>query len=55
MKAMTGGMGTTGWSGPAPDDVETQDAKQPVEDLEDIRAQLAAMQEQLAKMGKKKS
>ena len=55
MKAMTGGMGTTGWSGPAPDDGETQDAKQPVEDLEDIRAQLAAMQEQLAKMGKKKS
>ncbi|MEO9824660.1 MAG: polyhydroxyalkanoate synthesis repressor PhaR [Paracoccaceae bacterium] len=55
MKAMTGGMGPTGWSGPAPDDSEAPEAKQPDEDLDDIRAQLAAMQAQLAKMGKKKS
>ncbi len=55
VKAMTGGMGTPGWSGPAPDDSAAPDPKQPVEDLDDIRAQLAAMQEQLAKMGKKKS
>ena len=54
MKAMTGGMGTSGWSGSAPDDSEAPDKKQPDEDLDDIRAQLAAMQEQLAKMGKKK-
>ena len=53
MKAMTGGMGTTSWSGPAPDDEDASDAKKATEELDEIRAQLAAMQEQLAKMGKK--
>lgn len=56
VKAMTGGMGSaTGWSGPAPEDDTAPDEKKPVEDLDEIRAQLAAMQEQLAKMGKKKT
>lgn len=53
MKAMTSGMGTTGWSGPAPDDEDASDAKKATEELDEIRAQLAAMQEQLEKMGKK--
>jgi polyhydroxyalkanoate synthesis repressor PhaR len=54
VKAMTGGMGATGWSGPSRDDDEVAgDGKKTTEDLDDIRAQLAAMQEQLAKMGKK--
>ena len=53
MKAITGGMGTTNWSGPAPDDEDASDAKKATEELDEIRAQLAAMQEQLAKMGKK--
>lgn len=55
VKAMTGGMGGTGWSDPAPEDNEKSEPQKPVEDLDEIRAQLAAMQEQLAKMGKKKS
>ena len=55
VKAMTSGIGTTGWSGPSPDDDAGSEAQKPTEDLDDIRAQLAAMQEQLAKMGKKKS
>lgn len=59
MKAMTGGL-SGGWSGPAADDDEPEASAQtdapppgsPTE-LEEIRAQLAAMQDQLAKMGKK--
>lgn len=47
LKAMTG----QGWSGPSPED-EGDD--KPSGDLDDIRAQLAAMQEQLVKMGKGK-
>ncbi|MEO1537021.1 MAG: polyhydroxyalkanoate synthesis repressor PhaR [Pseudomonadota bacterium] len=50
LKAMTGGLGN-GWSGPLEDD----EADAPASNLDDIRAQLAAMQEQLAKMGDKKS
>ena len=56
MKAMTGGLAST-WSGPAaePDDDETDaDASSSGQtELDDIRAQLAAMQAQLEKMGKK--
>ncbi|MEM8803090.1 MAG: polyhydroxyalkanoate synthesis repressor PhaR [Pseudomonadota bacterium] len=48
LKAMTG----QGWSGPSPDDDE--DDEKAGGDLDDIRAQLAAMQEQLTKMGKAK-
>ena len=45
MKAMTGGLAN--WAAPAatPDSAET--------DLDEIKAQLAAMQEKLSKMGKK--
>lgn len=46
LKAMTGGM--SGWSGPEPD-AEGADGSS---ELEDIRAQLAAMQDQLQKMKK---
>ena len=53
MKAMTSGIGTTGWSGPSEDEDAAPDEKNASEDLDEIRAQLAAMQEQLAKMGKK--
>jgi polyhydroxyalkanoate synthesis repressor PhaR len=47
LKAMTGGMGKVpGWSGPAPDDGETE------EDLDEIKSQLAELQQKLAKMEK---
>ena len=48
---LTGGLGN-GWSGPGqePEDTESDEG----EDLAEIRQQLAAMQEQLAKMGGKK-
>ncbi len=49
MKAMTGGLGN-GWSGPSPEDDEGTSSS----NLDEIRQQLAAMQEQLEKMGKKK-
>lgn len=51
IKAMTGGLGN-GWSGPSADDsdADTSDAN-----LDEIRKQLAEMQDQLAKMGKQKS
>lgn len=55
MKAMTGGFGG-GWSGPGredDDDGEASHDKDPAAELEEIRAQLAAMQSQLSKMGKK--
>jgi polyhydroxyalkanoate synthesis repressor PhaR len=52
IKAMTGGLGN-GWSGPGHDDDEA--AGKSGTNLDEIRAQLAAMQEQLAKMGDKKS
>jgi len=50
MRAMTGG-----WSGPSMEEADdvSEPASAPTE-LEDIRAQLAEMQAQLAKMGKKK-
>ena len=59
LKAMTGGLGSN-WSGPSPES-DDDAAKDPGEapppgsptELEEIRAQLAAMQAQLAKMGKK--
>ncbi len=50
MKAMTGGLGN-GWSGPAADDGDNAPGSS---NLDEIRQQLAAMQEQLEKMGKKK-
>ncbi|NNE89697.1 MAG: polyhydroxyalkanoate synthesis repressor PhaR [Silicimonas sp.] len=53
MKAMTSGIGQAGWSGPSAEEDEASDDKKGAEDLDEIRAQLAAMQEQLAKMGKK--
>lgn len=52
LKAMTGGLGN-GWSGPDQDNDE--EAEKGDANLEEIRAQLAAMQEQLSKMGDKKS
>ncbi|MEM9970908.1 MAG: polyhydroxyalkanoate synthesis repressor PhaR [Pseudomonadota bacterium] len=53
MKAMTGGL-SGGWSAPMVDDADEQDDEAPDGELDDIRAQLAAMQEQLAKMNKPK-
>lgn len=53
IKAMTGGLGG-GWSGPAASDEDEDDnTGDAVSELDEIRSQLAAMQEQLAKMGKK--
>ena len=53
IKAMTGGFGSN-WSGPQVEDDDDQgdDAGKSTE-LDEIRAQLAAMQSQLSKMGKK--
>ncbi|QMU58371.1 MAG: polyhydroxyalkanoate synthesis repressor PhaR [Boseongicola sp.] len=52
MKAMTGGFGAP-WAGGAPEkDEEGDDKESSGIDLDDIRAQLAAMQAQLMKMGK---
>ena len=53
MKAMTGQLGN-GWSGPSQDHDEADDDETSSADLDEIRAQLAAMQEQLSKMGGKK-
>lgn len=47
IKAMTGGLGNS-WSGPS---VEAEDDKKEEAGLDEIRKQLAAMQEQLSKMG----
>lgn len=52
IKAMTGGLGN-GWSGPGHED-DDESGKSGT-NLDEIRAQLAAMQEQLSKMGDKKS
>lgn len=53
IKAMTGGLGN-GWSGPSADDDHDDDDKaDSPSELDEIRSQLAAMQAQLAKMGKK--
>ncbi len=55
MKAMTGGLGAS-WSGPARDDDDDDgDDDGGTAELDDIRAQLAAMQQQLSNIGKKKS
>ena len=51
IKAMTGGLGN-GWSGPGQEDEEG--GGNAGTNLDEIRAQLAAMQEQLSKMGNKK-
>jgi polyhydroxyalkanoate synthesis repressor PhaR len=51
MKAMTGGMGKS-WSGPQMEPEDKDNANAPSE-LDDIRKQLAAMQDQLSRMGKK--
>lgn len=55
MKAMTGGLGSN-WSGPSQDDVDdgTEGKDDAQTELDEIRSQLAAMQEQLAKIGKKR-
>ena len=50
LKAMTGGMSGS-WSAPAQEEPEKDDGAS--DDLDAIRQQLAAMQEQLSKMGKK--
>jgi len=55
LKAMTGGMGggvaPFGTSGPSPEGSEKPEASEG-KDLDEIKSQLAALQEQLAKMGK---
>ena len=51
LKAMTGGLGN-GFSGPASDDQDDDAASGT--NLDEIRAQLAAMQEQLSKIDRKK-
>lgn len=51
IKAMTGGLGN-GWSGPGQEDEEG--GGNAGTNLDEIRTQLAAMQEQLSKMGNKK-
>ena len=51
MKAMTGGLGKS-WSGPEMEAGEKDEASAPSE-LDEIRKQLAAMQEQLSRMNKK--
>lgn len=50
LKAMTGGM--SNWKGPEEGEGEDETAPEKTSELEDIRAQLAAMQEQLQKMKK---
>ncbi len=52
MKAMTGGFGG-GWPSSVPNPDDEDDEASPQTELDDIRAQLAAMQAQLSKMGKK--
>lgn len=53
IKAMTGGFGSN-WSGPQVEDDDDQgDDTGKTTELDEIRAQLAAMQSQLSKMGKK--
>ncbi|MFY0309467.1 polyhydroxyalkanoate synthesis repressor PhaR [Leisingera sp. D0M16] len=47
LKAMTGGFGTAGWSGGAQEDEKSESGG---EDLDDIKKQLAALQEKLSKM-----
>ena len=55
MKAISSGMGTGGWKAPSGDGDAAPEAQKSTQELDEIRAQLAAMQEQLAKMGTKKS
>ncbi|MEM9709668.1 MAG: polyhydroxyalkanoate synthesis repressor PhaR [Pseudomonadota bacterium] len=50
LKAMTGGMAN--WSGPGPAEEEDDTPPEEKTELEDIRAQLAAMQNELKKMKK---
>lgn len=52
IKAMTGGLGGR-WSGPAKDEEDDEAKDDPQAELDQIRSQLAAMQEQLTKIGKK--
>ncbi|MGR3511236.1 MAG: polyhydroxyalkanoate synthesis repressor PhaR [Paracoccaceae bacterium] len=52
IKAMTGGLGN-GWSGPSSEEDDSGAKGEP--NLDEIRAQLAAMQAQLSKMDSKKS
>jgi len=52
-KAMTGRLGSN-WSAPSKDDGEKDEGDGSNADLDEIRAQLAAMQAQLSKMGGKK-
>ena len=55
IKAMTGGFGAN-WSGPGAEEEDTNDEGDEAgtsTELDEIRAQLAAMQSQLSKMGKK--
>ncbi|MBS8224992.1 polyhydroxyalkanoate synthesis repressor PhaR [Vannielia litorea] len=57
LKAMTGGQTPFGMSGPAPEDEGSAPAAKPApakgeQDLDEIKSQLAALQEQLSKLGK---
>ncbi len=52
IKAMTGGFGAN-WSGPQAEDDDGEETGEASTELDEIRAQLAAMQSQLSKMGKK--
>lgn len=54
VKAMTGGFAGTSWPTPDAKEAEGEDEPEASEDLDVIRAQLAEMQAQLAKMGKPK-
>ncbi|MBY6055611.1 polyhydroxyalkanoate synthesis repressor PhaR [Leisingera daeponensis] len=47
LKAMTGGFGAAGWTGGAQEDEKSEGGG---EDLDDIKKQLAALQEKLSKM-----
>lgn len=47
LKAMTGGFGAAGWTGGAQEDDKSESGG---EDLDDIKKQLAALQEKLSKM-----
>jgi polyhydroxyalkanoate synthesis regulator protein len=47
LKAMTGGFGAAGWTGGAQEDEKSESGG---EDLDDIKKQLAALQEKLSKM-----
>ena len=53
LKAMTGGMAKGGWSGPSPDDTDSEErAASGGDDLDSIKTQLAELQKKLSKLEK---